>query len=629
MSAQARKPDPVVTEIIRNGFVAATEEMKTNLLRTAYNMIIYEALDFTVGLFDRDGNTISIGIGLPMFIRGMSETVKAKIAHFGHDGMEPGDVLLTNDAYITGSHLNHMTFTVPIFEDGEVIAFAACMAHWQDIGGTLDGITTDIYSEGLQMPIVKAWRAGVQNDDILSVIRMNVRLPERAMGDLRAQVAAVKTGERRFLELVAKYGRDPVLGAVEAIFDHSEAEAREAVRNIPDGVYEAESFMDDDGIDVGQRVPIKVKVTVDGDRMVVDLSDVSDQVKGFYNSGATAGKSCAQVAFKCLTSPLGMPINDGTFRAVEVVLPPGKVVSAEKPAPMRWWMTYPMTVVDTIFKALAPAIPGRVIAGHHADLIIGAIHGRHPRDNGLYLYLGGLIGGGWGAKATEDGMSATIAINDGDTHNGPSEQVEAKYPLLVERYALREDSGGAGKHRGGLGCEQVVRALGDISFNAQIDRVDCRPWGLYGGLSGLGNEVSLTKDAQEILFHSGKVLSQKLKPGDRYRLRSGGGGGFGSPLDRATSDVEWDIRQGYVSAEKASELYGAAVDSETGRVDAGETGRLRARMRIAGLPVDRPYTSQDPDFRHAGQAADGTHDPEAEDLVREASASGLVRWRCC
>jgi N-methylhydantoinase B len=148
--------DPIVTEIIRNGFVAATEEMKTNLLRTAYNMIIYEALDFTVGLFDRDGNTISIGIGLPMFIRGMSETVKAKIARFGRDGMVPGDVLLTNDAYITGSHLNHMTFTVPIFHDGEVVAFAACMAHWQDIGGTLDGITTDIFSEGLQMPMVKA-----------------------------------------------------------------------------------------------------------------------------------------------------------------------------------------------------------------------------------------------------------------------------------------------------------------------------------------------------------------------------------------------------------------------------------------------------------------------------------------
>lgn len=630
MRAEAARPktDPVVAEIIRNGFVAATEEMKTNLLRTAYNMIIYEALDFTVGLFDRDGNTISIGIGLPMFIRGMSETVKAKIAHFGLDGMEPGDVLLTNDAYITGSHLNHMTFTVPIFDDGEVVAFAACMAHWQDIGGTLDGVTTDIYSEGLQVPIVKAWRAGVPNDELLAIIRMNVRLPERAMGDLKAQVAAVKTGERRFQELLRKYGRQAVLGAMELIFDHSEKVAREAVRNIPDGTYEAESFMDDDGIDIGKRVPIRVKVIVDGDRMTIDLSEVSEEVKGFYNSGATAGKSCAQVAFKCLTSPLDMPINDGAFRALDVILPPGKVVSAQKPAPMRWWMTYPMTVVDTIFKALAPAIPGRVIAGHHADLIIGAIHGRHPRDNQLYLYLGGLIGGGWGAKHNEDGMSATIAINDGDTHNSPTEQVEAKYPLLVERYALRQDSGGAGKYRGGLGCEQVVRALADIGFNAQVDRVDCRPWGLFGGLSGSGNEVGLVKDGSEIRFATGKVLSQRLRKGDVYRLASGGGGGFGSPLDRATSDVEWDVRQGYVSLTKAKELYGVVIDPESGRVLAEETEKLRARMRLVGLPQDRPFASEDRGFTcfPVGQQQ---ADPEAHQLVLEAQASGLTRWRCC
>lgn len=620
--------DPVTTEIIRNGFVAATEEMKTNLMRTAYNMIIYEALDFTVGLFDRDGNTVSIGLGLPMFIRGMSETVKAKIAHFGLDGMEPGDVLLTNDAYITGSHLNHMTFTVPIFEGGEVVGFSACMAHWQDVGGTLDGITTDIYSEGLQMPIVKAWKAGVENTDILSIIRMNVRLPERAMGDLRAQVAAVKTGERRFLELVSKYGRAAVLAAINEIFDQSEVVARESVASIPDGVYTAESFMDDDGIDVGQRVPIAVTVTVAGDRMTIDLSDVSDQVKGFYNSGSTAGQSCAQVAFKCLTSGLDMPVNDGTFRCLDVILPPGKVVSAVKPAPMRWWMTYPMTVVDTIFKALAPAIPTRVIAGHHADLVIGMVHGRQPSDGGLFLYLGGLIGGGWGAKHGEDGMSATIAINDGDTHNGPSEQVEAKYPLLVEKYALREDSGGAGKHRGGLGTEQVVKALADISFNAQIDRVDCRPWGLFGGLSGYGNAVALTRGGEETTFPTGKVLAQKLKKGDRYHLSSGGGGGFGNPLDRATADVENDVRQGYVSAAAAKEHYGVVIDAATGRADVPATNARRVWMRREGLPKDRPFTHLDPKF--ARPTVRHVHaDHEAEEMIREAHASGLVHSRCC
>ena len=209
------------------------------------------------------------------------------------------------------------------------------------------------------MPIVKIYRKGVLNDELIEIIKTNVRLPERAMGDFRAQIAAVKTGERRFMDMIRKYGRDAVLGSIEAIIDHSEAVARERVRAMPDGVYEAESFMDDDGVNVGQRMPIGVKVTVAGDHMTVDLTDVSKQVAGFYNSGMTAGCSCAQVAFKCLTSPLDLPINDGSFRALDIVLPPGRVVSAVKPAAMRMWMTYPMTVVDTIFKALAPAMPSR------------------------------------------------------------------------------------------------------------------------------------------------------------------------------------------------------------------------------------------------------------------------------
>jgi N-methylhydantoinase B len=624
-----RKVDPVVTEIIRNGFIAATEEMKTNLMRTAYNMIIYEALDFTVGLFDRDGNTVSIGIGLPMFIRGMSDTIKAKLKHFGRERIEPGDVLLTNDAYTTGSHLNHMTFSVPIFHHGELIGFSACMAHWQDIGGPLDGMTRDIYSEGLQVPIVKAWRAGVPNDDILSVIRMNVRLPERAMGDLRAQVAAIKTGEKRFLELVAKYGGDAVLGAIEAIFDHSEAVARESVRQIPDGVYEAESFMDDDGVDAGRRVPMRVKVTVEGDRMNIDLSGISDQVKGFYNSGETAGRSAAQVAFKCLTSGLDLPINDGSFRNLEIVLPPGRVVSAQRPAPMRWWMTYPMTIVDTIFKALAPAVPTRVIAGHHADLVIAFVNGRQPRDGNLFIYLGGLIGGGWGAKLGEDGVSATIAINDGDTHNSPSEQAEVKYPVLIERYALREDSGGPGKHRGGLGTEQVVRALGDIMFNAQIERVDCRPWGLFGGLSGLGNEVALNREGEDIRFPTGKVLAQLLQAGDVYTLRSGGGGGCGNPLDRKLADVENDVRQGYVSLEAAHQYYGVEIDAATGRADRARSEALRLEMRRRGLPQDRPFAREDSSRFGCPHCLWPRLDPRAEPMLQEIAAAGINRWRCC
>jgi len=393
---------PVLIEIVRNGVIAVTEDMKTNLMRTAYNMIIYEALDFTVGLFTAKGETVSIGLGLPTFIRGMAETIRAELQHFGKEGIEPGDILLTNDAYITGSHLNHMTFSLPIFHDGELIGFSCCMAHWQDVGGTLCGITTDIFSEGLQLPIVKYAKKGVVNRDLVDIIRMNVRIPERAMGDLRAQITAVKTGERRFLELISRYGRDEVLSAIAAIMDQSEKAARARTSAIPDGVYEAESFMDDDGVSVGTPIPIKVKVEVKGDEMIIDLTDVSKQVRGFYNSGVTTGHACAQVAFKCLTSPTDYPINDGSFRNLKSIVPLGRIVSATRPAPMRWWMTFPMTVIDTVFKSLADAIPGQVIAGHHADLCVSLVHGFEPKDGKFFLAHMGPLGGGWGAKLSED-----------------------------------------------------------------------------------------------------------------------------------------------------------------------------------------------------------------------------------
>ena len=571
--------DPVLTEIVRNGVLAVTEEMKTNLMRTAYNMIIYEALDFTVGLFTAEGDTVSIGLGLPMFIRGMSQTIKAELRQFGAGGLEPGDILVTNDAYTTGSHLNHFTFSLPIFHGGRLCGFACCMAHWTDVGGNLGGITTDIYSEGIQIPIMKYQKAGVVNRDLIDIISMNVRLPERAMGDLRAQITAVKTGERRFLELLDRYGRDAVLSSIRDIMNHSEAAARARTRSIPDGVYEAESYMDDDGVEIGKRVPIRVRVVVKGDAMTIDLSQVGAQVAGFYNSGATTGYACAQVAYKCLTSPTDYPINEGSFRPLKVVLSRGTVVSAERPAAMRWWMTFPMTVVDTVFKAMEKAIPGRTIAGHHADLLVALINGIAPKDGRFFIASVGPSGGGWGAKLTEDGMSATVCLNDGDTHNSPCEQMEAKYPLLFECHALREDSGGAGRHRGGLGTVQVIQARAPITVNMQVDRVHCAPWGLAGGREGRGNEVTLRLGGKEVAdLPNAKVLTQRLNPGDAFTLRAGGGGGFGAPEERDPDKVAHDVRQGYVSREAARTIYAVELDA-SGNVDPGRTQRLR---RAAG-----------------------------------------------
>ena len=572
--------DPITVEVVRNGVLSVTEEMKINLMRTAYNMIIYEALDFTVGLFTPEGETVSIGLGLPMFIRGMSETIKAKIRHFGVDNIKPGDIYITNDAYITGSHLNHITLTKPVFHKQRLVGFTCCMAHWLDIGGSIGHVTTDIYSEGLQVPILKYQSEGVINQDLVDIIRMNVRLPDLAVGDLRAQVTAVTTGERRFLELVERYGADEVASAIKAIMDHSDAEARANAAKIPDGVYEAESFMDDDGISIGQPVPIRVRVIVENGQMTIDLSDVSRQVSGFYNSGVTTGHACAQVAYKCLTTPREYPVNDGSFRSLKVIVPEGRVISATRPAPMRWWMTFPMTVIDTVFKALAGVVPDMIMAGHHADLVVCSFHGISLSDNRFFIGVLGPLGGGWGAKSSEDGVSVTVCINDGDTHNSPTEHVEAKYPILIEKYELRQDSGGAGRTRGGLGAEYVVQALAPMSLDTTIERSRCKPWGLNGGCEAEGNSVDIRTEGTWINdFPNAKLANRRLRKGDAFMLRSGGGGGFGDPKARDPEKVAFDVREGYVSRDMAESLYGVAINPETGEVDLVRTKLLRVGPR--------------------------------------------------
>ncbi len=575
--------DAFTAEVIRSTVVAITDEMKTNLMRTAYNMIIYEAEDFTVGLFDADGNTISIGLGLPMFIRGLSDAIKAKLAHWGKENIFPGDILLTNDPQVMGSHLNHMIFTLPVFHDGELVAFSSSMGHWQDVGGVLGAVTRDVFSEGLQMPFVKIFKSGRQDQEITAIIRNNCRLPEFAMGDFRAQIAAVRTGERRLTQLLTRYGAEIFKQSVRLIFDQSEKLARAAVEKIPDGVYEAESFMDDDGVNLGKHIPIKVRVEVAGDEMTVDLTGVSPQVAGPYNSGATAGRSASEVAFKFLTTPLLLPINVGSFRPLKIVLPPGRIVSATKPAPVRTWMTVPMTVVDTIFKALAPACPDNVLAGHHADLAAPRTFGLDPKTGRAFHFPQTLSGGGWGALHDRDGQNATFCINDGDTHNTPAEAAEGKGPVLISYRRLRGDSGGPGKFRGGLGVAQEVRMLAPGGVLSAMERTQCAPWGLHGGNDAMPNRFSIVrKDGSLQTLATGKTGGAvALKVGDGFLVEVGGGGGFWNALERDPEQVLADVRAGYVSLDAARRDYGVVIH-QYGRkfaLDTEATREMRGAIR--------------------------------------------------
>jgi N-methylhydantoinase B len=411
------------------------------------------------------------------------------------------------------------------------------------------------------MPFVKIFKDGKQDEELTAIIRTNCRLPHLAMGDFRAQIAAIRTGERRITRLLERYGAQTFKESIRLIFDQSEKLARAAVEKIPDGSYEAESFMDDDGVNIGRPIPIKVRVAVQGGDMTVDLSGVSPQVAGPYNSGATAGRSASEVAFKFLTTPLLLPINEGSFRPLKIILPPGRIVSAMKPAPVRTWMTVPMTVADTIFKALSQGCPDNVLAGHHADLAAMRTFGLDPRTGRSFHFPPLLSGGGWGALHDRDGQNATFCINDGDTHNTPVEAGEGKAPIFVSYRKLREDSGGPGKFRGGLGVAQEVRLLSRGSVLSAMERSQCAPWGLHGGKEALANRFTVVRnDGSKETMRTGKTAGiVMLDAGEGFLVEVGGGGGFWNPRERDPERVVADVRSGYVSLEAARSDYGVVV----------------------------------------------------------------------
>ncbi len=375
--------DPISIEIIRCALRAAADEMSTVLKKTAYNMMIYEVQDYCVGIVDHEGRTISQNEGaLPIFLADLGVAVRDGVEIYGLNEIRPGDVFLVNHPEICGQHLNNMVVYTPFFWDGELVAFLAVRAHWIDVGGASTGfgssMTRDVYEEGLQIRSVKIYKEGKPNVEVLRLIEDNIRFPESSLGDLRAQIASCRTGEERLQQICEKYGRRTLLEAVHAIWDQTDKVVRRSVRAIPNGVYEASSYLDNDGRDLEKTVPIKVRVDVRDEEVVIDFSEVSSQVPGFINCGASGGMAAARVAFKCLTLPKG-EVNEGSFRALKVILPPGKLLSALRPAPIGGWSLSLPAVIETIFLSLAPVLPDRIPAAHKAEMGGYTIFGTHPK----------------------------------------------------------------------------------------------------------------------------------------------------------------------------------------------------------------------------------------------------------
>jgi len=557
------KVNPITVEVIRNAINAYADEMATALCKSAYNMMIYEVRDFCCGLIDTEGRMISQNKGgLPIFLADLGIAVKDGIERYGTTGFAPGDVIIMNQGQVCGQHLNNVVIYAPCFHDGKLVAFAANRAHWVDIGGMREGFgsvqTTEIYQEGLQFRSLKVYDAGKPNETLLQMIRDNVRFPDAALGDMRAQIACSQLGARRYGELVKRYGVDTVESCIHAIWDIAEREARAFVEKIPDGTYEAESFLDNDGRNLDVKIRIRMKVVVKGDRMVIDFSGMHDQVRGPLNSGYSGGLAAARVAFKCLTQPTA-PVNEGCFRPLEIVLPEGKLLNAKPPAALGLWSIPLPTVIDTILKALAPALPERIPAAHKGDMGGVSISGFRESDGRRFLLMN-IFGGGWGGRPHEDGESASVSICQGDVRNAPIELQEIQYPMLVERFALRADSGGAGQHRGGLGVELVYRALQKATANINCERIEDPPWGLHGGKPAAVNEATLThRDGSEQKLR--KATGVALEAGDRLTFLTAGGGGWGDPKARDRKAIEDDVAKGYLSRDAAKQDYGYAPPS--------------------------------------------------------------------
>jgi len=549
--------DPITLEVVRNALESAADDMATSLCKTAYNMMIYEVRDFCCGLLDANGRLLAQNRGgVPLFLSDLNVAIEDGLKIYGRDGFNPGDVIIMNHPYICGQHLNNIVIYTPCFFDGELVAFASARAHWVDVGGSRVGLgsnsTTEIYQEGLQFRSIKLFDAGKRNDGIWQMIQDNIRFPESSIGDLRAQIAACSLGERRIKEIYARYGFDVIDDCIKTMRDRSEAEMRTAVEAIPDGVYEAESFLDNDGFDLDKRIPIRVKVTVRGSNMAIDFTGTSPQVRGSINCGSSGGISAARLAFKCLLAPNG-PVDEGCFRPLDVILPDGLLLSAQPPAAIGQWSIPLPTVIDTIFRALAPALPDKIPAAHKPDLGPYSFNGTRP-DGRRFLLLN-VMGGGWGARPHEDGPSASASICQGDVRNAPVELQEAIFPFEIESQSLRRDSGGPGKFRGGLGLEIKLRALQKSFVNISFERTQDPPWGLHGGLAGApGYAIVTRRDGSEE-----KVIKRTQMPieeGETVTFFTPGGGGFGPPAERDRNVLAAEIAEGLISPEAAKVSYG-------------------------------------------------------------------------
>jgi N-methylhydantoinase B len=591
--------DAATTEVIRHYMVSAAREMERTLVRTAYSTIIYEINDFGLSLFDRELRLLADSTGLPVFL-GANDYAMRKCAEMGcFDDMQPGDVVMMNVPYVTGAHTNDGILVRGAFHEGELVAYACVRAHWTDIGGKDPGYildSTSIHQEGLMIPGIKLFERGVPNETVLAIMKANSRAPVTIMGDMNAEVASIRVGCERIEELYAKYGKATVEAAVERFLDVGEEQARAAIRELPKGTWEAENWMDNDGVELDRLVRVHAAVTIDEDSITIDMSGSDEKVRGPINLAIGMTHSMSRIVFKSLTTP-DEPTNGGQFRPLRVVAPEGNLFHAVYPSPVfTIWAS--VVGMETIYQAVSKALPERIPAGSGGDLGDPGFYGVEPYTK-RQIWHQTNAGIGWGARVDSDGMNAIHHISQCTLKNVPVEVLESRLPVLVTESRLRQDSGGPGRNRGGLGTVRNFRFLDGFGALTILKKSRTPGWGVAGGKPGPLN-VSILKPnpddpdwaerwARDIIVYSDNddvwgntdptqkhagMYRGEFGAGDEILYLADGGGGYGPPFERAPERVRDDVIDGYVSREAARAEYGVALTGDL-EIDWVETEKLR------------------------------------------------------
>lgn len=569
--------DPITFAVVRNKLISIANGMQETGFRTGVTTFMYEIMDCSFAILDADAGVIAQSHGMLLFLGSLGPAVENCLNAISKENIDPGDVIISTVPEITGSHTSDAILFTPIFFGKKIFGYAATKAHWLDLGAknTYPVDATNIYEEGLRIPPLKLYKQGNLQSEIWGIIESNSRAPDQVWGDMQAQIAGCRFAEKQVTEVLHKYGIETVDEIIKKMYDYSERITRLAIEKMPDGTWTAEDYIDSNGIDLDKPILTKVKVTINGSDITIDLSGSDPEQRGPMNGLWVTTLSAARSAVKALTNPK-LPANEGFNRPVKVIAPKGCVYNASPAVPSFLCGNVAQTILELVNRALHEVLPEKIPACSGGDVIGNGFFGIDPETGNYWGTITPSIIG-HGADFASDGDSYVMFHSAGASQNIPSEILESTFPLFVEKVELIQDSGGAGKHRGGLGSSLQLRLLAPATFYSFIEKSKTPHWGFNGAKDGLRNFASIKPKERgelEVLKTSGVELAED----DRVIVTAGGGGGYGNPRERDTEEVRWDIINGYVSVERAQQEYGVVIDPDTFEVDDKATEALRSDL---------------------------------------------------